>query len=64
MDKSRVNEIRLALLQLRGRSNMLPEYICSSENYPIDNTTVIENVHPLFFQHLMTEAASIIERSI
>ena len=39
-----VDECLQGLTILLNRSEELPEYICSSENYPIEKTTVISDI--------------------
>ena len=49
---------------LLDSADELPEYICSSESYPIDKTTVLSDVRLSSFDFVIGEAISIIEHGI
>ena len=63
-DYDRVKMCVQGLQILLDSADELPEYICSSENYPIDSTTVLSDVRLSSFDFVIGEAISIIEHGI
>lgn len=63
-DYDRAKECMQGLQILLDCAEELPEYICSSENYPIDKTTVLSDIRLSSFDFVISEAMSIIEHGI
>lgn len=63
-DYDRAKECMQGLQILLDCAEELPEYICSSESYPIDKTTVLSNIKLSSFDYIIGEAVDIIEHGI
>lgn len=63
-DYDRAKECMQGLQILLDCAEELPEYICSSESYPIDKTTVLRNIKLSSFDFIIGEAMDIIEHGI
>lgn len=63
-DYDRAKECLQGLQILLDSADELPEYICSSESYPIDKTTVLSDIRLSSFDFVIKEAINIIEHGI
>lgn len=60
-DYDRARECMEMLHTIKNSAEELPEYICSSESYPIDKTTVLSDIKLSSFDFVMSEAMELIE---
>lgn len=63
-DYDRAKECLQGLQILLDSADELPEYICSSESYPIDKTTVLSDIKLSSFDFIIGEAMNILEHGI
>lgn len=63
-DYDRAKECMQGLQILLDCAEILPDYICSSENYPVGKTTVLDDIKLSSFDYIISEAMNIIEHGI
>lgn len=63
-DYDRAKECVQGLQILFDSAEVLPECICSSENYPVGKTTVLSDIKLSSFDFIISEAINIIEHGI
>ena len=64
LDILRFKECLQGLQILLDSAEVLPDYICSDENYPMDKTIVLSDVKLSSFDFIIGEAMDILEHGI